>query len=443
MKNLFFFIFLFTGYCFSFSQNVGIGVPNPAFKLHVVTNIPNTEIARFQSAGGIGMTLIGNGNMFTDLGVNGSYGFAGTNSPHDFALRTGSVSRLYIKHGTGNIGIGTENPQSTLDVIGSGKVSQNFGIGCSNTNARLQLLDNGASPYLGFFEGEDGDRKIGVSNGFITTVQGVNDLYSYSGSEQAYNYALLTGGAPRIFIQHFTGNVGIGNTNPVAKLDVTGSIYLSGLLGVGTTDPQHKLDVQAIQQAEIARFRNTTADNANISVTNGAGLVDFGLNNAGGYVGSVTAGDFMIRTNYTVRMYFKNSNGFVGVNTNTPTQSLDVNGNIAVSGNIIVESPINATLLNGWGIYDSAFGTPQYSRDKQGRVLLSGLAGSAPNPGGHIFTLPVGYRPEKSMYFLVASDHPSGFNRILIDASNGHVVAGYTGANITWLSFDNITFRAN
>jgi hypothetical protein len=443
MKNLILFLMIITGYSISISQNVGIGTLTPASKLHVVSGSVNAEIATFQNAGGIGWTLVGNGSMFSELGVNGTYGFVGTNSPQDFTIRTGGIKRLYLKYATGFVGIGTENPVTTLDVQGSTRISQNMGIGCNSSLARLQLFENSANPLLGYFEGEDGYRKIEVSNGFASSVLGASDAYGFSGSEQATNYALLTDSLPRLFIQHTTGNIGIGNTNPLTKLDVTGSMYLSDHLGIGTSNPLHKLDIQAVQQSEIARFRNTTADNANISVTNGAGLVDFGLNNVGGYVGSVTAGDFMIRTNYTVRMYFNSSTGFVGINNNYPTQCLDVNGNITLAGTIIVESPTNATLLNGWGIYDSAFGTPQYSKDKQGRVLLSGLAEHTPIAGGHIFTLPSGYRPEKSMYFLVASDHPSGFSKMLINHTNGEVSVSSTGSNITWVSFDNITFRGN
>jgi hypothetical protein len=252
-----------------------------------------------------------------------------------------------------------------------------------------------------------------------SAVLGASEAYAYTGSDLPYSFALLAAGTPRLFIQHTTGYIGIGNNYPL-----------------------HKLDVQADQHSEIARFRNSTNDNANLSVTNGSGLVDFGLNNVGGYVGSVTAGDFMIRTNYTVRMYFESSTGFVGVNNSNPSQCLDVNGNIALSGNIIVESPTNATLLNGWDIYDNAFGTPQYSKDKQGRVLLSGLAEHTPVNGGHIFTLPAGYRPEKSMYFMVASDHPNGFSKVLINHTNGEVSVSTTGSTITWVSFDNIIFRA-
>ena len=214
-------------------------------------------------------------------------------------------------------------------------------------------------------------------------------------------------------------------------------------VGIGTSNPIAKLDVQGFFDNEIARFQNITLDQARISITNGNALVDFGMNNDGGFVGTVTAGNFRIRTNYSVRMFFRNSDGFVGIGTELPTQRLDVDGNINLSGNIIVEAPTNATLLNGWFVYDNSFGTPQYSRDKQGRVLLSGLAEHNPVTGGHVFTLPVGYRPEKSMYFLAASDHPNGYNKVLINHTNGEVTVVNTGSNITWISFDNIIFRGN
>ena len=482
-----------------FCQFVGIGTSAPAAKLHVVTGESNTEIGRFQSSGGIGMVLFGNGSMFSDLGVNGIYGFSGTSSPQDFALRTGSTNRLYIKHPTGFVGIGTINPETMLHVQGSGRVSENFGIASNNSIARLQLFENTSNALLALFEAEGGNRSIEVSNGIHTSNLGVADNYGFTGTIQPEDFALLSNNVPRLYIRYSSGNIGIGTINPQHILDVhsgfvpeiarfrntttdnanisvtngTGLVdfglnnvggyvgtvnagnfmirtnyavrmffnHSNGFVGIGTINPDHKLDIQAYEHPEIAKFRNTTSDNAKIGVTNGIGAVDFGLNNVGGYVGTVDAGNFMIRTNYTVRMFFNHTNGYTGINTATPSQCLDVNGNIALSGNIMVEPPTNASLLNGWVIYDNAFGTPQYSKDKQGRVLISGLAEHTPTPGGHVFTLPAGFRPEKSMFILAASDHPNGFSKILINHLNGEVSVSTTGSNITWVSFDNITFR--
>ena len=436
-------IIIITCFCYgnSFSQNVGIGTLTPSKKLQVVTSETNAEIAYFQSTGGYGSILSGNGAMFSDLGVNGSYGFCGTSSPQDFKLRTGGVSRMTLNHANGYVGIGTDFPLTNLHVQGSFQVTDNLRIGTENSLAKLHLLETGPNPILGDFEGEGGSRYLHITNGITSSNIGATETYGFAGTVQNFDFALTTSNTPKLFVKDATGNVGIGTSTPVAKLDVNGTTHLGDKVAIGTNTPQHFLDVQAGGEWAIARFRNNNPDNANIGVTNGTGLVDFGLNNEGGFVGSVTAGDFMIRTNYTVRMFFKNSNGYVGVGTSLPTQRLHVDGNVLITGNLIVDAPTNATLLNGWFVYDASFGTPQFSKDKQGRVLLSGLAEHAPTLGGVIFTLPAGYRPEKSMYFLAASDHPNGFSKILINHTTGDVSVVATASNITWVSFDNVMFR--
>ncbi len=442
MKFIIILTFSFSCNCL-LAQNIGIGTSAPNFKLHVVTSSSNTEIARFQSTGGSGMILAGNGSMFAEMGVNGTYGYCGTSSPQDFTLRTGGVNRLYLQQSTGNIGIGTNNPLSKFHVEGNTKLNGSVGIGTDNTTARLQLFESNENNHLAYFEADGGDRKITIDNGIKTGTFGVRESYSYFGSDDANDVALITGALPRLSIQHITGNVGIAEMNPQQKLHVNGNACVTGYLGAGVFSPAYALDIRTGNTNNIASFANTTMDNALIMVKNGSGIVDFGLNSAGGFVGTVNAGDFRIRTNYTVRMLVRNADGFVGIGTESPSQRLDVSGNINLSGNIIVEAPTNATLLNGWFVYDNLFGTPQFSKDKQGRVLLSGLAKHTPVIGGHVFTLPAGYRPEKSMYFLVASDHPNGFSKVLIDHTNGEVSIANTGSNITWVSFDNVTFRGN
>lgn len=53
-----------------------------------------------------------------------------------------------------------------------------------------------------------------------------------------------------------------------------------------------------------------------------------------GLMGTITASDFRIRTNYVDRVTVGGSSGNVGIGTTSPTQKLDVNGKIRMSGQI-------------------------------------------------------------------------------------------------------------
>ncbi len=97
---------------------------------------------------------------------------------------------------SGNVGIWTTNPLSSLQV----------GDGTSGSRVRIE----GTEPYaLGL--------KLGAAG--VYAWMGVTSVGNYQFSDQAGN-ALVT------FLQN--GNVGIGTTTPSAKLDVNGSINVSG-----------------------------------------------------------------------------------------------------------------------------------------------------------------------------------------------------------------------
>lgn len=175
------------------------------------------------------------------------------------------------------------------------------------------------------------------------------------------------------------GNLGIGTTTPSEKLDVIGNIKADGILklydvtdtqkielnpdgnsyinggnvGIGTTNPTEKLEV-----------------NGNIKITSG-GNTFFNINH--GNVGAIifkdtsisTPNEWVIQHNYSQLNDFRiarfiggddfviDNNGNIGINTTTPTEKLDVNGNIKASGYIngkrcgaagYLASPVNITV---------------------------------------------------------------------------------------------------
>src|SRR5678815_5352377 len=119
--------------------NVGIGTTNPLNALSVIGNNPlylsgvqptsnfqNDSILTIRDgvvtkapysalpSGGGGSGWLLSGNSGTDP-LNQ---FLGTTDAVDFVVRTNNVERMWVM-GTGNIGIGTANPGSALDIKGA------------------------------------------------------------------------------------------------------------------------------------------------------------------------------------------------------------------------------------------------------------------------------------------------------------------------------------
>jgi hypothetical protein len=122
---------------------------------------------------------------------------------------------------------------------------------------------------------------------------------------------------------------------------------------------------------------------------------------------------------------------------------LDAFGNLAISGMIVSEPFINATLTNGWSNYGSGFATAAYYKDKRGIVHLKGLV---KNGTGTIFILPVGYRPEKFLSFNVLNSDAYGqiniFNGLGGSGGFGDGEVRVVAGGNAFVSLNGISFRA-
>ena len=190
--------------------NVGIGLNDPALKLHVRDNSPYPAIYIKNDGSGEGLfanAISGNGlegNSTSGDGVNGSsvegsgvYGSSGSGNGvygNSFSGYAG-----YFKgpknYFSDNVGIGTESPDVRLVVKSSGYAGG------------MKVLSSDGDELFKVRENSDGSGSI-----YLNDKDGTTGVYLHGDSINYIN----------------AGNVGIGTTNPGYKLHVVGSIAYTG-----------------------------------------------------------------------------------------------------------------------------------------------------------------------------------------------------------------------
>ena len=106
--------------------------------------------------------------------------------------------------------------------------------------------------------------------------------------------------------------------------DPLDAVYMNGNVGIGTTTPDTKLTLVTTDYI-VADLSRSSGGNAYISIQDGTtsdkGFVGFGAN----------GNDLLFRSGNIEHGRLKD-NGNFGIGTTTPSEKLDVNGNIVVSG---------------------------------------------------------------------------------------------------------------
>ena len=166
-----------------------------------------------------------------ETGVNDN-GNGTDNNQYFISDTSDTVKRLTIQRGTGNIGIGTNEPSQLLDVSGNINLSGNIYL--SNTGT---IYKNGQE-YAGGSEGGEGGATVWQENG----------------TKIHYN----------------AGNVGINTSDPTEALEVVGNIKATSLEGTGTNITA--LDAGNITSGTISNaILPTNISATNISATNISG----------------------------------------------------------------------------------------------------------------------------------------------------------------------------
>lgn len=269
-------------------------------------NAPNAGqrlIVYNNTTGGFGATLNGttipNGKIqefvFTNSSWRSTASDTGAASANIYTA-DGSLTRNRIVTQGANTLTFTGNKVNAFSVDGStisvDAANHLFGVGTTNPDTKLTV--------------QTADNSFGISHS-----NGTVNLKTYIGKGAAY-------------LGTTTANDLNLTTNNTSKVTVTSS----GNVGIATNNPDTKLTVQ-------------TPDNSfGISHNNGSVNLKTYIGGGSAYIGTTTANALNLTSNNASRVSIT-PNGNVGINTNTPDRTLDVNGNVRIHKIDYVNSAAN------------------------------------------------------------------------------------------------------
>jgi hypothetical protein len=284
------------------SGNVGIGTPSPASKFDVRTSA--AEIARFSSSStNGGYQIFYPDNVTTPVYVGSLKAILATGNATDFAIvgsgannmvfGTNSAERMRIDS-SGNVGIGTNSPQSSLQVSGP-IVSAPTGIG-----VHMGVQTNYASIQL------NSGTTVGSLIDFSTSGTDYLGRILYDNTSNYFTFSTNSTEKMRL---DTNGNLGIGINSPSYKLQVNNPVASATADAITVQNNA----VSATGQVTGIRFRYVSAEPAAIRAT---------LTNATtgeGRLGFFTTPDGT-GANLAERISI-DSSGNLGIGTNSPSAS--------------------------------------------------------------------------------------------------------------------------
>ncbi|MDP3794518.1 MAG: hypothetical protein Q8R13_01145, partial [bacterium] len=331
--------------------NVGIGKAGPGAKLHVegatgvnIENFSNdpgtTALLNFQSANLASASI-------TYARINSSLVIRTTGSEDGSlifsTMRAGTLTEAARILSSGNVGIGTTNPQQVLTVIGNGLFSGDLALNGNDINLGTGTATTTISGGFGIGVGTT---TPGAAFAVATSTAGLNTAMLLSNLGSGYTFwAQDEANDTTPFVIDAGGNLGIGTSTPGTKVGITGLgtgtnktfvvadssnttrfvIQDDGNVGIGTTAPGTKLTLGSGQFSfpsgtESLPSLTSTGDEDTGIYMAGSGQVN--ITSDGTQTGQFSGAGTLSLTNTGARLIFHNDVTF----TRTGTGMLNISG---------------------------------------------------------------------------------------------------------------------
>jgi hypothetical protein len=347
-----------------FNGNVGIGTATPSQQLHLnagalyitgsATITGDTASASFWNQSGVGPTIAGANIAFQTNGStermrinsSGNVGIGTSNPLSTLHINAGAILKVLSFYDLGNnfqytgfgatsglihnipstvdafqfrVGTSTTTANEVMRITGTG----NVGIGTTNPLSMLHINAGSILKILSFYDLGNNFQYtgFGATSGLIHNIPSTGDAFQFrvgTSTTAANEVMRITG----------TGNVGIGTTNPGTRLHIEHASTSSGGLqgGLYVFNPNNAANNCSVIGARIA---GNLANRAGISLdVSGHYGWNIGIN------GSDTTNRLLRFTNTFDAsgndIMVLGSNGNVGIGVNNPQQILDINGSLVI-----------------------------------------------------------------------------------------------------------------
>lgn len=293
------------------ANGVGIGTPTPDAKLHVVGKIKMVDGNQ-----GAGKVLTSDANGVGTWQAAAGGGASGWTDD-------GTVVRLTTT--TDMVGIGTTTPSAPLS------------LGSSGGNTKLAVYDNGAGDRAGF----------GIQlNQFRLHLNEPADRFSFLDDENGNERMTILG----------TGNVGIGTSTPIAKLEVKAG-HNDGIKVTGEATANH-----TVLALENNNTNGTEWDLLSIGGGSNLGQGKF-------IILDKNATPAAQRPRFTI-----DADGDVGIGTTSPNEQLEITGNFRLPATTNTTTP-TGVIFSGANRFIHNYGLENFFAGKNaGNLTMMGGA---------------------------------------------------------------------